>query len=105
MAAVIALLPYVNDFFITAYVGGAIAAVWFAIRRHRQLLTFKEGAELGFQSGFYGILAATTIYELSGSSFITSSGESKTPIDYWLSWLGWCMTPSRHRSGYWSLSS
>lgn len=64
VTAAIALLPYVSDFFITAYVTGAFAAVWFAIRKQRQLLTFKDGADLGFRSGFYGLLAASTIYDV-----------------------------------------
>jgi hypothetical protein len=32
VAAAIALLPYLSDFFITAYLAGAFAAVWFAIK-------------------------------------------------------------------------
>jgi hypothetical protein len=64
VTAVVALLPCVSDMFITAYLTGAFAAVWFAIRRKRQLLTFKDGADLGFRSGFYGLLAASTIYDV-----------------------------------------
>jgi hypothetical protein len=64
VTVVIALLPYVNDFFITAYVAGAFAAVWFAIRKGRRLLAFKDGAQLGFLSGFYGLLAASTVYDV-----------------------------------------
>jgi len=62
--ALIALLPYVGDFFLTAYVAGALAAVWFAIRRRRENLSFKDGANLGFLSGFYGALVASAIYDL-----------------------------------------
>jgi hypothetical protein len=64
VTAAIALLPYVRDFFITAYVIGAFAAVWFAIRKQRQLLTFKDGANLGFCGAFYGLLAASSIYDV-----------------------------------------
>jgi hypothetical protein len=64
VTAVVALLPFLSDFFITAYVMGAFAAVWFSIRRQRHLLTFKDGADIGFRSGFYGLLAASTIYDV-----------------------------------------
>ena len=64
VTAVIALLPYVRDFFITAYVAGALAAVWFAIRIRHSTLSFGDGAKLGFLSGFYGLLAASAIYDL-----------------------------------------
>jgi hypothetical protein len=63
VTAVIALLPHLNDFFLTAYVVGAFAAVWFAMRRHYQLLSFTDGAQLGFLSGFYGLLAASALYD------------------------------------------
>lgn len=64
VSAVIALLPHVSDFFITAYVLGALAAVWFAVHKDRQSLSFSDGAQLGFLSGFYGLLAASTIYDV-----------------------------------------
>ena len=64
VTAVIALLPYIRDFFITAYVAGALAAVWFAVRMRHASLSFKDGAQLGFLSGFYGLLLASTIYDV-----------------------------------------
>ena len=64
VTAVIALLPYVSDFFLTAYVVGALAAVWFAIRIRHASLSFKEGAQLGFHSSFYGLLVASAIYDV-----------------------------------------
>ena len=64
VTAALSLLPYVSDFFVTALVAGALAAVWFAVRRQRRLLSFKEGTDLGFQSGFYGLLAASGIYDV-----------------------------------------
>lgn len=64
VTALIALLPYISDFFLTAYVAGALAAVWFAIRMRHETLSFKDGAQLGFLSGFYGLLAASTVYDL-----------------------------------------
>ena len=62
VTAVIALLPWISDFFIAAIVIGAFTAIWFAARRQKQFLTFNDGAELGFNSGFYGMLAASAIY-------------------------------------------
>jgi hypothetical protein len=62
VTAAVALLPYISDFFITAYVAGAFASVWWAQRKHESL-TFEDGARLGFSSGFYGLLAASAIYD------------------------------------------
>jgi hypothetical protein len=63
VTAAIALLPHISDFFISAYVLGALAAVWFAARKLRATLSFNEGAQLGFLSGFYGVISATAIYD------------------------------------------
>lgn len=63
VTAVIALLPKISDFFIAAFILGAFAAVWFAGRSQRVALTYNDGAELGFLSGFCGLAAATTIYD------------------------------------------
>jgi len=64
VTAVIALLPYISDFFITAYLFGALAAAWFAVRKERKNISLTDGARLGFLSGFYGLLAASAIYDL-----------------------------------------
>ena len=64
VTAFIALLPYVSDFFITAYLFGALAAAWFAVRKEREHISLTDGARLGFLSGFYGLLAASAIYDL-----------------------------------------
>ena len=64
IAAVIALLPYLNDLLITAFVAGALGGVWFASRRQENELSLSEGARIGFLSGFYGLLAASAIYDL-----------------------------------------
>jgi hypothetical protein len=64
VTAVIALLPYISDFFITAYVAGALAAVWFTVRIRHERLSSKDGAQLGFAGGFYGLLAASAIYDV-----------------------------------------
>lgn len=64
MTALIALLPWLRDFFVTAYVAGALAAVWFAVRMGLDKLSFKDGAQLGFLSGFYGLLTASAVYDL-----------------------------------------
>ena len=63
-AAIVSLLPYVNVFLITAYVIGALVAVWFAIRKRGQRLTYKDGAKLGFLSVFVGVVAAGIIFDI-----------------------------------------
>src|SRR5262249_20842171 len=50
--------------FLTAYVVGALAATWFAARIRHETISFKKGAQLGFLSGFYGVLAASAVYDL-----------------------------------------
>ena len=74
VAAAVALLPYLNDFFITAYLAGAFAAVWFAIKVRRMRINFNEGAQLGFLSGFYGLLAA-----ICAGAFGAPAGQSFGP--------------------------
>ncbi|MEP7015292.1 MAG: hypothetical protein ABI925_07620 [Verrucomicrobiota bacterium] len=64
VTAVVALLPRISDFFVVAFVLGAFAAVWFAIRRAKELLSVSDAAQLGFLSGFYGLLAASAIYDV-----------------------------------------
>lgn len=63
-AAVISLLPYVNIILITAYVIGALVAVWFAVKKQGRALSYKEGAKLGFFSVFFGVTAAAAIFDL-----------------------------------------
>ncbi|MDQ2918343.1 MAG: hypothetical protein M3R10_00460 [Verrucomicrobiota bacterium] len=69
VSATIALLPYLRDFFITAYVAGALAAVWFVVRKQQQAISVNEGARLGFLSGFYGLLVASATYDLVWQTF------------------------------------
>ena len=63
-AGVVSLLPYVNIFLITAYVIGAFVAVWFAIKKLGQRLSYKEGAKLGFISVFFGVTAAAAVFDI-----------------------------------------
>jgi hypothetical protein len=63
-AAIISLLPYVNVVLITAYVIGALVAVWFAVKKQGQRLSYKEGAKLGFFSVFFGVTAAAAIFDI-----------------------------------------
>ncbi len=58
---------------------GALAAVWFAVRMRHDSLSFKDGAQLGFLSGFYGLLVASTIYNVIWQIFIMNSGRFRTP--------------------------
>ena len=69
VTVLIALLPYVTDFFITAYLFGALAAVWFAVRKQGDDISLADGARLGFLGGFYGLLAASAIYDLISEIF------------------------------------
>lgn len=63
VTAAIAFLPHLRDFFLIAQVLGALAAVAFALRWQRLPLEPKEGAQLGFNSSFYGLLLASGIYD------------------------------------------
>src|SRR5262249_2052495 len=64
VTAVIALVPFFSDFFLTSYLFGALAASWFAVQKQREDISLSDGARLGFLSGFYGLLAASAIYDL-----------------------------------------
>ena len=63
-SAIVSLLPYVNLFLVTAYVIGALVAVWFAVNKQQQTLSYKDGAKLGFWSVFFGTVAAAAIFDL-----------------------------------------
>lgn len=63
-AAVVSLLPYINVFLITAYVIGALVAVWFAVRKRNQRLSYADGAKLGFLSVFFGTMAAAVVFDI-----------------------------------------
>lgn len=62
--AIVYLLPYVNDFLITAYLVGGLVAVWFAIKKRGQLLAYKDGAKLGFLSTFFGGIASAVVFDI-----------------------------------------
>ena len=66
MSALLLLLPYVNVIFLPAYVLGPMAGVWFELRRRERRLDFRQGAQLGFCSAFYGTLAAIAINAIAG---------------------------------------
>lgn len=61
ISALFLLLPYVNRLVIPAYLLGPLAATWFMIGRRAQPLDYKQGAQLGFCSAFYGAIAAVCI--------------------------------------------
>lgn len=63
-AGIVSLLPYVNIFLVTAYVTGALVAVWYAVRKQQQNLSYKDGAKLGFWSVFFGVVAAAAIFDI-----------------------------------------
>ena len=64
-----ALLPYVNKLFLTVYVLGPLAGVWFATRKTTRPVTFSEGAEIGFLSAFYGVIVASALYDIAWQFF------------------------------------
>jgi hypothetical protein len=61
ISALFLLLPYVNRLVIPGYLLGPLAATWFMIGRRAQPLDYKQGAQLGFYSAFYGAIAAVCI--------------------------------------------
>src|SRR5262245_40382346 len=69
VSALLALVPYLNRFFPVSYVLGPFAAVWFAIRLRRQTLDVTDGARAGFMSAFYGMIAASAIYDIGWHFF------------------------------------
>jgi hypothetical protein len=69
VSAVFALTPYVNKLFLTVYVLGPLAGVWFASKKLNRPLTYTDGAEIGFLSAFYGVMAASAIYDIAWHFF------------------------------------
>jgi hypothetical protein len=64
IAGGLSLLPYISLLFFVVYIVGALAAVWFAIKRSGQLLTYRDEAKLGFLSVFYGVMGAVVIADI-----------------------------------------
>ncbi len=62
--ALVYLTPYVNDFLITAYLVGALVAVWHATRQRGQFLAGKDAAKLGFLSTFFGGIASAVVFDI-----------------------------------------
>ena len=87
ITAAIGLLPVLKDFFVAACFVGALAAVWFAIRKRRQAISFSEGARLGFLSAFFGLLLAGTIYQLDWELLDYQLWQIDN-IDRWVSLFG-----------------
>ena len=97
LTAVIALLPWMNDFFIVAYLVGAFAAVRSAVRKRQEILTLTDGAQLGFLSGFYGLLAASAIYDVVWQFFHYQLWEIRNADRLWSIFAGMlhdAVTPS-----------
>ena len=84
VTAVITLLPYIGEWVLVAFVLGTFAAVWFAVRLRGQVLTYNGAAELGFYSGFYGLLAAGSIYGVVWKFFHYELWQLKN-ADRWVS--------------------
>ena len=79
ITAVIGLLPLLKDFFVAACLIGALTAVWFAVRKRQQAISFNEGARLGFLSAFYGLLLASTIFDQASPSLLYKSNRVPNP--------------------------
>jgi len=67
VSAFVPFVPYVHPLF--AFVLGPLAGVWFETRWRSRQLSFTQGAEIGFFSAFYGVLAASAIYDIAWHFF------------------------------------
>src|ERR1700730_15874664 len=97
VTAIIALMQWMNDFFTVAYLVGAFAAVRSAVRKRQEILTLTEGAQLGFLSGFYGLLAASAIYDVVWQFFHYKPWEIRNADRLWSIFAGMlhdAVTPS-----------
>ena len=97
LTAVVALLPWISDFFIVAYLLGAFAAVRSAARKRQEILSLTDGAQLGFLSGFYGLLAASAIYDVVWQFFHYQLWEIRNVDRLWSIFAGMlhdAVTPS-----------
>ena len=67
VSAFVPFVSYVHPLF--AFVLGPLAGVWFETRWRSRQLSFTQGAEIGFFSAFYGVLAASAIYDIAWHFF------------------------------------
>jgi hypothetical protein len=63
VTALISVIPRLDAFAIVGMVLGPLAATWLAAKT-RKAVDFNEGANIGFSSVFYGLLAATSIHDI-----------------------------------------
>ena len=64
VTACVALIPRMRGFAIFGLILGPMVAVWFGNRARRETMDASDGANIGFRSVFYGLLAASTIYDV-----------------------------------------
>jgi hypothetical protein len=69
ISALLLLLPYLGTLFVPAFILGPIAGVWFEIWRNRCRLNVTQGALIGFQSAFYGAIAAIAADQIASRIF------------------------------------
>ena len=69
VSALVALMPYLNRVPVVSCILGPFAAIWYAIRARRQSLDYTAGANLGFLSAFYGLIAASALYDIGWHFF------------------------------------
>jgi len=68
-AALILVLPDVNRVGFIACFLGPLCATWFEMRRRGMKLDLKQGAQIGFYSAFYGMVAAMAFDQLAKRFF------------------------------------
>ncbi|HEY2101684.1 MAG TPA: hypothetical protein VGH08_00380 [Chthoniobacterales bacterium] len=93
VAGALSLLPYISLLFFIVYIVGALAAVWFAINKRGQFLTYKDGAKLGFLSVFYGVMGAVIVVDIIWQFFDYQLWQ-KQNSDFLLSILNLFASPS-----------
>jgi hypothetical protein len=64
LTALIALIRVTSAFVVLGMILGPLTAVWTANRMAWSSVDLGEGANIGFRTTFYGLLAASTIYEI-----------------------------------------
>jgi hypothetical protein len=82
IAGGLSLLPYISLLFFVVYIVGALAAVWFSIKRSGQLLTYRDGAQLGFLSVFYGVMGAVVIADIIWQFFDYQLWQNRMAISF-----------------------
>src|SRR5437868_13745089 len=66
--AIVYLLPYIDvvlfGFPIPPYLVGALLAVWYAVKKRSQVLSYGNGAKLAFLSTFLGGIGSAIVFDI-----------------------------------------